>query len=249
MEENNREANKSNEGTITLNKSSLWKIGTFVFAALFVISLFTGGFGFDGIGGGVPGTGNVFAPTPTPAPTPGKVTASVNDEAMMGNKNAEVTIIEFSDYQCPFCGRHAQQTFPQIKSQYIDTGKVNLVFRDFPLTSIHPQAVPAAIAAECVREKGGDEAYFEYHDVLFANQQVLNADNYKKWAQEMGYDIGSCVDSGKYASEVAKDTSDATASGGQGTPYFVIMNKDGEGIGISGAQPFSAFQQAIESLL
>ena len=102
MEENNREANKSNEGTITLNKSSLWKIGTFVFAALFVISLFTGGFGFDGIGGGVPGTGNVVAPTPTPAPTPGKVTASVDDDAMMGNKNSEVTIIKFYYYQFSF---------------------------------------------------------------------------------------------------------------------------------------------------
>ena len=180
---------------------------------------------------------------------PSQVTASVDDDAVLGDKDAPVTIIEFSDYQCPFCGRHFTQTYPQIKSEYIDTGKVKIVFRDFPLTSIHPQAQGAAEAAECIRDaaggKGkGDAAYYKMHDKMFENQQSLSTDNEIAWAKELGYDIKSCLSSGKFKAEVQKDTSDAQAAGGQGTPYFVINGKP-----LSGAQPFSAFQQIIEAEL
>ena len=136
-----------------------------------------------------------------------------------------------------------------IKSQYVDTGKVKIVFRDFPLNSIHPLAQPAAEAAECVREKGKDEAYWKMHDKIFENQQALSNDNLKKWAKELGYDISSCLDSGKFRSEVQKDTSDAQAAGGQGTPYFVIIGSDGKGTPLSGAQPFDAFKQIIDAKL
>ncbi|MBI2043267.1 DsbA family protein, partial [Candidatus Pacearchaeota archaeon] len=153
----------------------------------------------------------------------------------------------------------------QIKTQYIDTGKVKLVFRDFPLSSLHPMAQPSAEAAECVREKGGDEAYFKYHDKIFSEQNILDSgsatgavsktvvytnEDLKSWASDLGYDISSCLDSGKYRSEVVKDTSAATAAGGQGTPFFVIMkSEDNEGTPLSGAYPFGSFQQIIEGYL
>jgi protein-disulfide isomerase len=106
-------------------------------------------------------------------------------------------------------------------------------------------AQTAAEAAECVRDvAGNDEAYFEYHDTLFGNQQSLSVDNLKSWALSQGQDISNCLDSGKFRSEVLKDAADAQSIGGQGTPFFVINGQP-----LSGAQPFSVFQQIIESEL
>jgi len=172
------------------------------------------------------------------------VSASEDDDPFLGDEDAPVTIIEFSDYQCPFCKRFWSETLPLIKSEYIDTGKVKLVYRDFPLTRIHSQAQGAAEAAECVRKQGGDGAYFEYHDKLFENQQLLSDSNFKLWATELGYNIDECLDSGEFTSEVLKDIADAQTAGGSGTPYFVV-----NGVPLSGAQPFSAFQQIIEAEL
>ncbi len=262
MEEDTK---KIEEGeTVTISKNTLWKAGTFIFAALFVVSLFTGGFGFgDNTNSGV--TGAVVAPptvnNPT-APEPSAVKASIDDDPVLGNENAPVTIIEFSDYQCPFCRKFWTETLPSIKKEYIDTGKVKFVYRDFPLTSIHPAAEPAAEAAECVRDaaKGDDEAYFKMHDKIFqegnkldggdpitgpvrGTAQFTSAD-LKKWANDIGYNIDECLDSGKFKQEIQKDLSDAQAAGGQGTPYFVINDKP-----LSGAQPFSAFKQVIDAEL
>ena len=230
------------ELTIKIKKQDLWKYATFLFAALFVISLFWNPLGNDSGGG----TGNVIpTPTPTPTPTqPSQVSASADDDPFLGDENAPVTIIEFSDYQCPFCARFWSQTLPQIKSEYIDTGKVKFVYRDFPLDSIHPMATPAAIAAECVREQGGDKAYFEYHDKIFAGQPSLSIQSLKTWSQELGYNIDNCLDEQKFLQEVRKDLQDAQSAGGRGTPYFVINDKP-----LSGAQPFAAFQQIIEAEL
>ena len=231
--------------TIKIDKAELKRYVTFIVIAAVVL------LAFAFIRGNLGGSDNVVNPTaaqPQPVPT-AQVKVSIDDDAILGDKNAPVTLIEFSDYQCPFCGRHYTQTWPSIKSQYVDTGKVRVVFRDFPLESIHPQAMPAAIATECVREKGGDKAYFEYHDVLFENQQSLSTENYKLWAKDLGYNIDTCLDSGKYRSEVQKDLQDATAAGGQGTPFFVIIGEDGSTRLISGAQPFTNFQSAIDAAL
>ncbi len=228
------------EGTITLKKSDLWKYSTFVLLAAVIIG------GFFMLSGNSGTDGNTVQ---QPDTQPSVVKASLDDDAVLGDKNAPVTIIEFSDYQCPYCGRHFSETFPQLKSEYIDTGKVKIVFRDFPLTQIHPMAQPSAEAAECVREKGGDEAYWKMHDKIFENQQVLSVDNLKLWAKDLGYDIPSCLDSGKYRNEVVKDSTDAQSAGFQGTPGFVIMKTgDKEGIPLKGAYPYSTFQQIIDSL-
>ncbi len=240
MEEKNNK-----EGTITIKKDTLWKYSTFILGALVIVLAFVV---FSGNKGGV--TGNVIADNPQPLgnTAPSTVTADVDDDAILGDKKAKVTIIEFSDYECPFCGRFFSQTLPQIKSQYVDTGKVKMVFRDFPL-SFHQNAMPAAIAAECVKEKGGDAAYWKMHDKTFENQQALSKDNLKAWAKELGYDIGTCLNSEKFKSEVQKDMLDGQKAGCQGTPCFVIMGSDGKGTPISGAQPFDVFKQIIDTKL
>lgn len=244
----NAENQQTDKGVITIKKDTLWKYSTFVLLAIVVV----GGFVFFmGDRDSKSPTGfavNEQQPNQPSAPSqPSQVTANTDDDAVLGDKDAPVTIIEFSDYQCPFCARFWSQTLPQIKSEYIDTGKVKLVFRDFPLTSIHPLAQPASEAAECARDaaKGDkDEAYYKMHDKIFENQATLSVENLKKWAKELGYNIDNCLDTGKFKSEVQKDSSDAQAAGGRGTPYFVINGK-----ALSGAQPFDAFKQVIDAEL
>ncbi|MBI2632639.1 DsbA family protein [Candidatus Pacearchaeota archaeon] len=236
----------SNSGTITLRKDSLWKYSTFLLLALVVII----GFVAFRDGGGSP-TGNLIAPTtPTALPTQlSQVKVNMGDAPILGDSNAPVTIIEYSDFQCPFCGRFYSNALASIKTQYIDTGKVKLVFKDFPLTSIHPMAQPAAEASRCVRKQGGDDAYWVYHDQIFENQGSLSTTTLKQWAKDLGYNIDSCLDSEEMSSAVQKDLAEATAAGGQGTPYIVVVSSDGSTIPISGAQPFNVFQQAIEASL
>lgn len=174
------------------------------------------------------------------------VNVSIDDDAIHGDEDAPVTIVEFSDYECPFCGRFFTQTLPQIQEKYIDTGKVRLVYRDFPL-GFHPLAMPAAIAAECAKEQGGDKVYYQYHDTIFANQPSLSVDNLKKWAADLGLNAASfneCLDTEKYKDEVNKDFADGQSYGVQGTPAFFINGRL-----ISGAQPFAVFEQIIEEEL
>ena len=182
-----------------------------------------------------------------PAP-PGSttVTVSVDDDPVKGSADAPVTIVEFSEYQCPFCSRYASQTLTQIQEKYISTGKVKYVFRDFPL-GFHQNARPAAIAAECAREQGGDETYYKYHDVLFKNQKALEGDNLKKYAADLGLDktkFNTCLDEEKYGDEVDADLADGQKAGIQGTPGFFINGRM-----VSGAQPFSVFEKIIEEEL
>tara|TARA_B100001971_G_C18162643_1_gene522300 strand:- start:5 stop:727 length:723 start_codon:yes stop_codon:yes gene_type:complete len=238
----------SEEKTITIRKDDLWKYLSFF---LFAVVLIGGVFLFTGNSDDGSINGNPVAQGQGQGQDEGKASASVDDDAVLGDPDAPVTIIEFSDYQCAYCGRHYTQTLPLIKSEYIDTGKVKLVFRDFPLASLHPMAIPSAEAAECVRDiAGNDEAYFEYHDIIFENQNLLSTDNLKSWAKDLGYNIDSCLDSGKFRNEVQKDSVDAQSAGFGGTPGFLIMKSGAkEGTPLKGAYPFSAFQQIIEAEL
>ncbi len=227
------------EEKITFKKSTLWQITTFVFLALFVFSIFTGGFSDFGSKDTAP-TGNTIVNPPTNQP---KINMEdlMDDDPVKGDKNAPVTIIEFSDFECPFCGRFYTQTLSQIDEQYIKTGKVKLVFRDFPL-SFHQYAQKSAEASECADDQG---KFWEYHDLLFENQATLSFDNLKQWASDLNLDtakFNDCLDSGKHEAEVKQDMKDGSAAGIRGTPGFVI-----NGQLVSGAQPFSVFQQAIEA--
>lgn len=99
-------------------------------------------------------------------------TVPLGDDPIKGNKDAEIVVVEFSDYECPFCQRHFQQTYPTLNSKYIDTGEVKMIFRDLPLSFHDPVATEAAVAANCAREQGGDEAYYKFHDAYFANTKA-----------------------------------------------------------------------------
>ena len=174
---------------------------------------------------------------------PQKLNIDVDDGPVLGNKNAPVTIVEFSDFQCPYCGRFFTQTLPSIKKDYIDTGKVKLVFRDFPL-SFHPNAEPAAEAAECANEQG---KYWEYHDKLFENQDSLSSELYIKLAGDLGLDVDkfkTCIETSKYKQEVEDDFNYGQSVGVSGTPTFFI-----NGIKLVGAQPYEAFKQIIDAEL
>lgn len=169
---------------------------------------------------------------------------TADDDSILGDPDAPVTIVEFSDYQCPFCKRSWEQVLPQLKKNYIDTGKVNFVYRDYPLTSIHPDAMAAAMAAECAGDQG---KYFEMHDKLFENISNLKNADLKKYAGQVGLDtaqFNSCLDSETHKAEVEKDMADAEKFGVRGTPSFFI-----NGWFIRGAKPYSEFEKIIEEEL
>ncbi len=180
--------------------------------------------------------------------------SSVNlgDSSFIGEAEASVTIVEFSDFECPFCQKFFAETLPLIKSEYVKTGKVKLVYKHFPLTQIHPLALPAAEAAECINEQKGDAGFFEYHDKIFDNQGILSKDNLKKWAYELNVDkakFDNCFDTEKYKSKILQETSYGSSLGVTGTPGFFIGNEQKGYTFISGALPFSVFQQAVELYL
>ncbi|MBI2664666.1 DsbA family protein [Candidatus Woesearchaeota archaeon] len=232
------------EETFKIKKTTLWQGLSAVLGVLLAVSIFTGGFGYgNGSEGSVAVREPVAAQPSAPSPTP-TVDVQIGDAPALGDENAPVTLIEFSDFQCPFCGRHFSQTHSQIKQQYIDTGKVRFVYKHFPLDSIHPQATPAALASECAREQG---KFWEYHDLIFQNQQSLGDASYKQWASQLSLDtnkFNGCYDSQKYIERVRSDLQQGTDAGVRGTPGFLL-----NGVAISGAQPFDVFQQAIEAAL
>jgi protein-disulfide isomerase len=217
--------------TVSVSKETLWKYSTMFLGAVILIGVL-----YFMVGGS---TGNTIASSAIGVDSDDLT----DDDAVKGDEDAPVTIVEFSDYQCPYCGKWFLQTYPQLKKEYIDTGKVKMVFRDFPL-SFHQYAQMAGEAAECVRDQGGDEAYWEFHDVLFTKQAQLSEGNVKAWAKERGYDISKCLADGTFRKEVQQDMADGQAAGVQGTPAFFINGKL-----ISGAQPFSVFKQAIDAAL
>ncbi len=174
---------------------------------------------------------------------PSRISVSADDDPSKGSKNAPVTIVEFSDFQCPYCGKFYSQTLPSIEEQYIKTGKVKLVFRDFPL-GFHQYAQKASEASECADEQG---KFWEYHNKLFDNQGALALENLKQYAKDLGLNeakFNDCLGTSKMATEVKKDASDGSSYGVSGTPAFFI-----NGILIEGAYPFESFKQVIDSEL
>ncbi|HUG53158.1 MAG TPA: thioredoxin domain-containing protein [Vicinamibacteria bacterium] len=192
------------------------------------------------------------APGP-PAPPPAPARVSLDDAAALGSADAPVAIVEFSEYQCPFCKRFHEQTLPRIKERYIDTGKVRYVFRDFPLGSIHPQARAAAVAANCAGKQG---SYWQMHDLLFTNQARLGPPLYDELARTLKLDVEkyqACREAADSAKEVDDDLAYGGSIGVQGTPHFFIGRlKDGHLVDVrrlSGAQPLPAFTKVIDELL
>jgi protein-disulfide isomerase len=172
---------------------------------------------------------------------PRREVAVAADDAALGAANAPVTIVEFSDFQCPFCQRVAP-TLKRITETYGD--KVRVVWKDFPLTSIHPEAFKAAEAGNCAREQG---KFWEYHDRLFANQQALQPDALKAHAAAVGLDtaqFNACLDSAKYSDRVQEHIGAGARLGINSTPALFINGRP-----VTGAQPYEVFARIIDEEL
>jgi len=181
---------------------------------------------------------------------------SADNDPIIGNPDAPITIIEFTDFQCPFCARFHTQTLPLILEEYIEPGKVKLVVRDFPIESIHPNAVAASVASECANEQGKVK---EMHDMLFYNQNEWNKQEtvdalslFSQYAAEIQLEqetFDSCLNSGKYLEEIKNDLDDGRDYGVTGTPGFFIGNDQIGYVELKGAQPFDSFKKVIDSQL
>lgn len=175
----------------------------------------------------------------------------VDDDPQLGKADAKVTIIEFGDYQCPLCRAFWRDTLPRIKKEYVETGRVRIVFRDFPIQAVHPEATMTAVAAECAEDQGKS---WEFHDKVFREQDRRGRDvvryriaDVKRWATEVGLEAAAfndCLDSERHKAEVQKDHQDGADIGMNGTPVFFI-----NGRALVGAHPFPAFQKVIEEEL
>lgn len=172
---------------------------------------------------------------------------------ILGNPNAKVMIIEYSDLECPFC-KSFHTTLHQVIDEYGKNGEVAWVFRHFPLAQLHSKAPKEAEATECAAELGGNDAFWKYTDRLISitpSNNGLDLAQLPVIAKDIGLDqnaFTTCLNSGKYASKVQQAYEDAIAAGGEGTPYSVIISGKQQ-IPISGAQPLSALKVGIESLL
>lgn len=186
-------------------------------------------------------------PTPT-------VEMSADDDPYLGADDAKVEVIEFSDYQCPFCRKYWQESYPQIKEEYIDTNKIKYVFRDFPL-NFHPGAPLASIAGNCIAEQKGNEAYFEFHDIVFGEQAKQGSgtiqfgeDEVMSWVSQIdGLDMDAfdtCYNDPAQKAEVDADFAAGAEAGVSGTPSFFINGKL-----LVGAQPYSVIKAEIDRAL
>jgi protein-disulfide isomerase len=170
---------------------------------------------------------------------------------VIGHEDAPLAIIEFTDLQCPYCARHALQTFPQLKRDFVDTGKLRYTTLDLPL-AFHSFALPAAVASRCAGEQG---RFWEYREALFASQGTLGSEPYGRIAGELGLDVAqleACRSDGRQAAGVRADLALAAQHGIRSTPTFVVGRVvDGEFQGevMSGAQPFEVFAARLEALL
>lgn len=161
---------------------------------------------------------------------------------LFGGLNAPITIIEFSDYECPYCRKWHAEAWPQLQAEYGD--QIRLVYRDFPLTSIHANASPAAVAANCAGEQN---MYWEYNEKLFSNERTLGRSTYENYAEDLMLDMDTfidCMESGRFVEEVEADYQFAATLGIRSTPTFFV-----NGIPVVGAQPFEVFKNLIDKEL
>lgn len=197
-------------------------------------------------------TANVNNQAGQAQPTPPQIVdVEVGKLPIKGDENAKVTIVEFSDFQCPFCKSFIDDTYAKLDEEYIQTGKVKFAYRHYPLTVIHPNAPKAAEASECANEQG---KFWEYHDKLFDNQDVWSplagvevTNSFVEQANQLGMDTDqfrSCVESAKYKQQVDDDLAAGQVAQVDGTPAFFI-----NGYRIVGAVPYDQLKARIEEEL
>lgn len=202
--------------------------------------------------GAVTGGGN---PPPPPAEEGnrlGAVRPVGAEDHMLGSPSAPVVIVEYSDLECPFCSRF-HTTMQQAMDEFGKDGRIAWVYRHFPLESIHPSARPAAVAAECADELGGAEAFWGFVDTVFSKQQEgLDSALFSQVAAGLGLDGGafsSCLTSDAHNAVIDADVENAIASGGQGTPYSIIIASNGTKTPVNGAVPYATLKMQIEQAL
>ena len=194
-------------------------------------------------------------PAAAAAAVPANLALATAGAPAKGSATAKVTVIEFSDYQCPFCGRYSRDTYGQLERDYVKTGKVRYVFRNLPLEALHPQSFKAHEAALCAGDQG---KYWEMHDQLFANQSTLDPASLAGYARTSGVDEGkfkACLTGATHASRIREDLSEAERIGARGTPtFFIGLTVPGDPKVkviriLRGSQPYAAFREAIDSVL
>ena len=214
--------------------------------------------GDNGFGGGAPaqlgaaaGANNAAVPT-VPGAELEAVRALAEADHVLGNPSAPVKIIEYSDLECPFCSRF-HESMKQVMDEFGKDGKIAWVYRHFPLEQIHSNARPGANGAECANELGGTQAFWDFVDAVFARQEEgLGESLFLQVAGDIGLDqnaFSSCVSSGKHNDTIDVDMENAIASGGQGTPYSIIIAADGSKQAVNGAVPYTTLKSQIEQAL
>jgi protein-disulfide isomerase len=188
---------------------------------------------------------------PPPEPPVQRATLKLDGLPMLGVKTAPITIVEYTDYQCPFCQRFHVTTFAELKKNYIDTGKARFFSKDMPL-DFHPNAMRAAQAARCANEQG---KYWQLRDVMGANPNNLDLESILRFAGELKMDADAlrvCVTSDKYKSIVQNDMVEAMKIGATGTPTFVVGRTTAEGVDgelMVGALPYQMFDEKLKTLV
>jgi len=195
-------------------------------------------------------TANAPTPTPTPAPTPPAgdvIPVDTETDHIRGNPSAKISVIEYSDFECPYCAR-VHPTIKQILEDYGDD--VNWVFRHFPL-SFHANAQPGAEASECITELGGNNAFWQFADLAY--EQGVGSEKFREYVREIGLSekaYQDCMESGKYTQLVKGQMAGGAAAGVSGTPGNIIINNETEETRlVSGAQPIENFKSAIDALM
>lgn len=222
------------------DKGNNFLAGSILVAALIIGGAYIYGSGFKGQAGGntltnVSDTAQKSATNSNP---------TVGTDVILGDPNAPVTFIEFGDFQCPYCKSLFDNVEKPLREEYIKTGKVKMVFRDFPLDSIHPYARPAANAAECAKEQN---KFWEYHDALFMKQADLATLDFAVLAGQLGMNqaqFKQCYQARKYDAEITQDYNDGAVAGVSGTPANFI-----NGELLSGALPYASFKATIDKAL
>ncbi len=180
---------------------------------------------------------------------------SLEGSPYLGDLGAKVAIIEFGDYQCHFCGEFFREEAGKLRSEYIETGKLIYVFRDFPIDAIHADALAAAEAVRCAGEQG---KYWQMHDELFSHQDALDAKDIAKYGEAVGLNVGElqqCLETGRYRQKIARDVAEGKRDGVLGTPTFFLgqVRPDRSSVQVAriirGDPPYSVLKEFIESAL
>jgi len=182
------------------------------------------------------------------ANVPGVVAPVTDKDHIVGSKDAEIVIVEYSDFDCPFC-KVFHNTMRQVVNDY--GSKVAWVYRHFPISSLHPNASKKSEASECVTEMGGNTAFWKFTDKLLGDENVT-LEQMEAIVTNMGLDataFNTCLNSGKFTNQIQADVVAATKAGAQGTPYSVIITKSGKKTTINGAQPLANVKAQIDALL